>query len=174
VLRIVQLFVMLAIAAAVVAGCGGESHEEEVSRINRAEEEKFAKELPPRSENEAPPALLQVGTSAGLGKVLVDSAGKTVYYFDKDKRGSGKTHCYGACIRLWFIVRTNKEPDAIYGARPSLLGTIMRKDGVRQATYNGWPLYTYIGERSLKSVGADKKSFGGTWHALRPNGESAG
>jgi predicted lipoprotein with Yx(FWY)xxD motif len=121
----------------------------------------------------APVALIQVGTPKGLGPVLLDSAHKTIYRFSEDRRGSGVTHCYGRCARVWYPKLSGGTPAAGPGGLdPSLLGTMKRKDGTTQATYDGWPLYTYIREGTEKTQGVGKQAFGGTWYALRANGES--
>ncbi len=108
-----------------------------------------------------------------LGVVLVDQTKKTLYRFSKDVRGSGETHCYGECAQVW-RPKASYEPPAAEspGLDESGFGTIDRKDGYRQATYDGWPLYTYIKEYGRKSKGAGRHSFGGTWYALRANGTS--
>jgi predicted lipoprotein with Yx(FWY)xxD motif len=118
-------------------------------------------------------ALLYLGKVSGLGVVLIDSGNKTLYRFDKDVHGSRKTSCYGACARVWRPTVSNGTPAGESRAfQPEQLGTIERKDGSRQATYFGWPLYTHAGEGPRESQGAGMKSFGGTWYALRVRGGS--
>jgi predicted lipoprotein with Yx(FWY)xxD motif len=152
-----------------LCACGGN-----VGSMSTSTQTKADATPPLPSEIEAPPAMIQVGVAAGVGGVLLDSAHKTVYRFSKDKPGSGVTHCYGSCARIWYPKPSGSTPDAGPGLRinQSKLGTIMRKDGTVQATYDGWPLYTNIRESSWEAKGAGKKQFGGTWYALRANGES--
>ena len=82
-------------------------------------------------------------TTASLGKILVDSKGRTVYLFQKDT-GSMST-CSGACATNWPPVTTTGKPRAGTGVTASMLGTTTRSDGTKQVTYNGHPLYLYIG-----------------------------
>jgi predicted lipoprotein with Yx(FWY)xxD motif len=49
----------------------------------------------------------------------------------------------------------------------SLLGTAERPDGI-QVTYNGWPLYLYVGDTVPgETTGQDQ---GGVWYVLDPTG----
>ena len=57
------------------------------------------------------------------------------------------------------------------GVDASLLGTILRRDGRRQATYAGKPLYYYVGDRKpLQVLCQNVREFGGLWLVVRPNG----
>ena len=58
------------------------------------------------------------------------------------------------------------------GVKRSLLGTTKRKDGRLQVTYNGWPLYYYVADRSPGAISCqDVAEFGGTWLVVRPSGK---
>jgi predicted lipoprotein with Yx(FWY)xxD motif len=58
------------------------------------------------------------------------------------------------------------------GARQSLVGTTRRRDGQRQITYNGRPLYYYVGDKSPGQILCqDVNEFGGTWLVVHPNGQ---
>jgi len=105
-----------------------------------------------------------------LGTVLVDSEGRTLYDFHKDK--GSKSACYGACAGAWPPLLTEGNPQAQGPADRSMLGTTKRKDGTVQVTYNGWPLYTYAGDQKPgEANGNDISQFGAQWYALMPNGE---
>jgi len=105
-----------------------------------------------------------------LGTILVDSAGRTLYDFHKDEDATSS--CYGACAGAWPPLLTEGEPQAQGPADRSLLGTTKRKDGTMQVTYNGWPLYTYVGDTSPgEANGNDIDQFGAEWYALQPDGE---
>src|SRR4029079_6911393 len=80
--------------------------------------------------------------SSSLGKIIVDGRGRTLYLFEKDKRGHSA--CSGACAMYWPPVITNGTPKAGRGVKTSLLGTIRRANGARQVTYAGHPLYRYL------------------------------
>jgi predicted lipoprotein with Yx(FWY)xxD motif len=115
-------------------------------------------------------AVVKVTDTQDLGKVVVDSAGMTMYDFHKDKGTTSS--CYGACAEAWPPLLTSGEPKAAAGAESSLLGTTKRKDGTLQVTYNGHPLYGFVEDRKPgETNGNDVDGFGAEWYALQPNGE---
>ena len=115
-------------------------------------------------------AVVSLGNAGDLGMVLVDSEGRTLYDFHKDKGSTSA--CYGACAAAWPPLLTEGNPQAQGPADRSMLGTTKRKDGTLQVTYNGWPLYTYAGDQSPgEANGNDIDQFGGEWYALQPNGQ---
>ena len=88
----------------------------------------------------------------GLGKVLVDGRGHTLYLFAKDRRG--KSSCTGKCAGFWPPLIAAGKPRAAAGAKASLLGTTKRPDGRLQVTYNHHPLYTFVKDTKR---GTDKR-----------------
>jgi predicted lipoprotein with Yx(FWY)xxD motif len=114
--------------------------------------------------------VVSVANVGDLGTILVDSEGLTLYDFHKDKRS--KSACYGACAAAWPPLLTEGSPKAEGEAQAGMLGTTKRKDGATQVTYNGWPLYTYAGDKGPgEANGNDIDQFGAEWYALQPNGE---
>jgi len=115
-------------------------------------------------------ATIKVAKAGGLGQVIVNARGMTLYDFHKDK---GKTSsCYGKCAEAWPPLLTNGTPSAAGGAKSSLLGTTKRKDGSTQVTYNGHPVYGFVGDKKPgEANGNDVTAFGGEWYAMHPNGE---
>ena len=101
-------------------------------------------------------------TSAGT--VLAGVHGYTLYYYTEDKPGSGRSVCTGGCAKAWPpLVAPVKAPA---GARlPGRLGMITRPGGVRQATLNGYPLYTYSGDKAPGQ--ATGNGIGGAWHVIK-------
>jgi predicted lipoprotein with Yx(FWY)xxD motif len=115
-------------------------------------------------------AVVKAAKAGDLGTIIVSSAGLTLYDFHKDQ--GGKSSCYGACAGAWPPLLTEGEPQAGAGAMANQLGTTERKDGTDQVTYNGWPLYTYAGDKAPgEANGNDIDQFGAEWYALMPNGE---
>ena len=107
--------------------------------------------------------------STGLGKVLVDSHGRTLYLFAKDS--GTKSRCSGGCATDWPPLRTRARPTAGGGAKASLLGTTPRSDGQPQVTYNGHPVYTYQGDGGAgQTNGQGITAFGAAWYVLSPAG----
>ena len=172
--RIAHVSTLLAIVAAIaVAGCGGESGS---ATAGGSGGERTLPSSPPEP---APTATLDVATIPGLGKVLVDSAHKTLYYTDRDKRGSGKSTCYAECARKWWFKAGSIKPIVAPGAEldKSLIGVIRRSEGPQgylQQTYNGWPLYSSIEETYEEPLLVGSRSFGGTWYPMHPDGTRAG
>jgi predicted lipoprotein with Yx(FWY)xxD motif len=117
-------------------------------------------------------AVLKVADATGVGPVLVDARGFTVYDFHKDKGTSSA--CYGACAGTWPPVLTDGPPNARQGASTAQLGTTKRKDGTLQVTYAGHPLYTYAADQKPgEANGHDVDSFGAEWYALQGSGQEA-
>jgi predicted lipoprotein with Yx(FWY)xxD motif len=104
-----------------------------------------------------------------LGKILVNSRGRTLYLFQKD---SGTTsECTGACAANWPPLRANGAPRIGTGANASLLASTMRSDGSRQITYNNHPLYSFVKDTKAGDTnGEGLTAFGGTWYAISPAG----
>jgi predicted lipoprotein with Yx(FWY)xxD motif len=150
-----------------MTGCGSSSSS--FGSTNESSEESTSKPASATSEGTA----ITVGTASGVGKVLVDPKGMTLYYFQKDQ--GGKSACYGACEQGWPPLITEGEPQAGEGAMASKLGTTERKDGTTQVTYAGWPLYTFVEDKKPgEDNGTDSKAFGASWYPLHPNGQKAG
>ena len=108
--------------------------------------------------------------SSRFGKVLFDGRGFVLYAFTRDH---GRSACYGRCAKAWppyFAPRGTLRAGS--GLKRSLLGTVKRKNGKRQVTYAGRPLYYYIGDRSAGQILCqDVDEFGGTWLVIRPSGK---
>jgi len=124
-----------------------------------------------------PPKLHASGSSAtvvstaktGLGRILVDSRGRTLYLFGKDR--NGKSACSGQCATFWPPLIANGKPRVAGGAKASLIGTIKRADGRRQVTYNHHPLYTFVKDtKAGQTHGEAFSAFGAKWYAVSPAG----
>jgi predicted lipoprotein with Yx(FWY)xxD motif len=106
----------------------------------------------------------------GLGRILVDSRGRTLYLFRKDSRG--KSRCSGACATFWPPLLANGKPTVGRGARASKVGTIRRSGGKRQVTYNGHPLYRFVMDRKPgNTTGEGVSAFGARWFVVSPAGK---
>jgi predicted lipoprotein with Yx(FWY)xxD motif len=98
----------------------------------------------------------------GGATVLTNADGFTVYWFALDT--AAKSNCSGSCAAYWPPL--TGLPAAGPGV-PGRLGTIARSDGVTQATYNGHPLYTYVGDtRPGQANGNNLDLNGGLWHEV--------
>jgi predicted lipoprotein with Yx(FWY)xxD motif len=116
----------------------------------------------------SPVAAADVGATLKTVKidgvdVLANSDGLTLYWFEPDTTTSSK--CFGSCAIYWPPV--SGSPAAGPGVTGKL-GTIKRPGGGLQATYNGHPLYTYIGDRGPgQANGNDLDLNGGFWYDIR-------
>jgi predicted lipoprotein with Yx(FWY)xxD motif len=105
----------------------------------------------------------------GLGKILVDSRGRTLYLFKKDTRGMSR--CSGSCAVNWPPLLATGRPLAGSGIKASKLGTTRRSEGKTQVVYNGHPLYRFIGDaRPGNTNGQGLSAFGARWFVVSPAG----
>jgi len=96
----------------------------------------------------------------GGATVLTNSKGFTLYWFALDT--STKSACNGTCVTFWPPV---KSPATLASGVKGTLSTITRKDGSKQAAYDGHPLYTYSGDSSPgQAKGNGITLNGGIWH----------
>jgi predicted lipoprotein with Yx(FWY)xxD motif len=121
------------------------------------------------SAHPAKAATIQLKKVAKLGKILTNKSGQVLYLFEKDKHG--KSACNGQCAAGWPPALTTGKPKAGAGVSSSKLGTTKRKDGKMQVTYNGHPLYAYIGDSGPgKANGEGSKAFGAEWYVVNAKG----
>jgi predicted lipoprotein with Yx(FWY)xxD motif len=108
--------------------------------------------------------------SSAYGAILFDGRGRALYAFTRDRRG-GPSRCYGACARAWPVYFASGRLVAGKSVKRSLIGTVRRRDGRRQITYNGRPLYYYVRDTRAGQVTCQNVAeYGGTWLVVRPSG----
>ena len=123
---------------------------------------------PPKTASGAT-ATVGVANNGALGKILVDSTGRTLYLFQKDT--GTKSACTGGCAAAWPPLRASGKPTVGTGATASDVGTTARSDGKPQVTYNGHPLYTFAKDKKPGDTnGQGVTAFGGSWFALNSAG----
>jgi len=116
----------------------------------------------------SPVAAADVGATLKTVKigdvdVLANADGLTLYWFAPDTSTGSK--CFGSCAVYWPPL--SGSPAAGPGVTGKL-GTIKRPGGGLQATYDGHPLYTYIGDRGPgQANGNDLDLNGGFWYDIR-------
>jgi predicted lipoprotein with Yx(FWY)xxD motif len=111
------------------------------------------------------PNVLKARDIGGMA-VLTDAKGLTLYSFAPDT--SDKSACYGSCAAYWPPV--TGSPSAGPGVTGAL-GTLTRTGGAIQATYDGHPLYTYIGDSAPgQDSGNNLNLNGGLWHIVPVSG----
>jgi predicted lipoprotein with Yx(FWY)xxD motif len=145
---------------ALAAGCGGGGSGATASTTRAT--------TPPKTTT-ARVATIHAANSR-LGKILVDSRGRTLYLFKRDV--GKKSACFGMCATFWPPLRANGKPTVGSGAKASLVSTIKRSDGKPQVTYNGHPLYTFaMDKKAGDTKGEGLTAFGGRWFAISPSGK---
>ena len=94
------------------------------------------------------------------GGVLVAANGMTLYTFDTDKAGSGKSVCNGPCAGLWppLMAAATDQPTGDYSV-------VTRDDGARQVAYKGKPLYFYKADQKAGDRTGD--NFKDVWHIVK-------
>jgi predicted lipoprotein with Yx(FWY)xxD motif len=123
---------------------------------------------PPRTAN-GQSATVGVANE-NLGKILVNSQGRTLYLFRRDS-GTNST-CTGTCAIEWPPLRATGKPTVGGGATASIVATSARSDGKPQVTYNGHPLYLFSGDQKPGDTnGEGVNAFGGLWYALSSAGD---
>jgi predicted lipoprotein with Yx(FWY)xxD motif len=107
--------------------------------------------------------------STSLGSTLVDANGRTLYLFEGDKAGISRLSNAGLAVWPRFLSAGTVKADG--GALAAKIGTTTAPRGVRQVTYNGHPLYYYVGDSQPGSTrGQNLNQFGALWYVLGPGG----
>lgn len=129
--------------------------------------------------NTADPAVarrwteLRVVKRGDLGKVVVNGARLSLYRFDKDDAEGGVSNCVGECAKTWPPVIVARGAKVFVAGVPSdKVGFIKRADGTIQLTVGKWPVYRFA--KDTKPGDIKGQGVGGTWFAVKPNGDPAG
>jgi predicted lipoprotein with Yx(FWY)xxD motif len=108
-------------------------------------------------------ATVDVRTVAGVGSVLTDAGGMSLY--SPTQEANGTIMCTGACTQVWIPLKAPASGSPT--AAPDVSGTVAvvhRPDGIDQVTLNGAPLYTFVQDTAAGQVNGNGASdnFGGT------------
>jgi predicted lipoprotein with Yx(FWY)xxD motif len=107
----------------------------------------------------------------GLGTVVVNSQGRTLYTFANDR--AHKVTCTGSCAVVWTPLKigSRQKPSVSGGVKGSLVSTTPDPSGGQVVTYKGWPLYLYQADQVAGTDhGQTLDSSGGFWYAITPSG----
>ena len=151
-----KTLVLAALAAAVIVPATGTASSQAAPSVAQAREET------------TPSPTLKVRTTR-FGKILFAGNGRVLYGFTRDRR-NGPSQCYGDCAAAWPVYFAKGVLRAGTGVKQSLIGSVRRRDGRRQVTYNGWPLYYYAHEKAGEVRCQNVATHGGTWLVVRPSG----
>jgi predicted lipoprotein with Yx(FWY)xxD motif len=106
-----------------------------------------------------------------LGATLVDANGRTLYLFQGDRPNVSTLSAAGQAI--WPPFTATTTPRALNSTIAARIGTIAQAGGASQVTYNGHPLYYYVGDRSPgQTSGQGLNQFGALWYVLGPAGNA--
>ena len=119
----------------------------------------------------ASPAAATAGSlktaTIGGATVLTSAKGFTLYSFAPDT--PTKSNCNGTCAQNWPPVKGPATASGVTGT----FGTIKRSDGSTQATFDGHPLYTFVGDTAPgQAKGNGLNAFGGLWHEATTSGSA--
>jgi len=116
--------------------------------------------------------VVQTKNVKGLGVILVNGSGRTLYMFKPDKQK--RVTCKGQCAAIWppMKLKAGQKATAAGAAKKSLLGSDPNPSGGRVVTYNRWPLYTYVADsKPGQATGQALNLNGGLWYVLSPSGK---
>jgi predicted lipoprotein with Yx(FWY)xxD motif len=117
-----------------------------------------------------PQSELQARALPGLGKIVTDGKGFTLYMYAPDHRGPSR--CYGFCAQQWpplVLPRGVTRPEVGPGIDKRLVGTVRRSNGALQETYGGWPLYLWQGDTAPGQATGQADDMG-LWYVLSVTG----
>jgi len=104
-----------------------------------------------------------------FGQILVDSSGRTLYLFARDR--AGRSLCTATCARFWPPLLSKTRPVAGAGVKASLLGRTVRSNHTLQVTYDRHPLYTFaLDKRAGQTTGQGRLAFGAKWWVVSARG----
>ncbi len=110
--------------------------------------------------------MVKLARVTGFGLFLTDGTNRTLYAFANDTKDA--SNCSGSCVQNWPPFTAQGQPQADTGINASLLGTITRADGATQVTYDGHPLYYFVGDKNPGDIKG--QGINGVWHVLSPRG----
>lgn len=172
-------FALLAVPAVVlaVAGCGSSSSSSSSSSATSTSSAPApASSTSAATSSSSSPTAASVKIAAktipGLGPVLVNAQGRTLYTFAPDK--AKKVTCVGGCAAIWPPVKLAAGAKAApSGAvKASLVGSDPDPSGGQVVTYAGWPLYLYVADTAPGAhAGQALNLNGGLWYVISPSGK---
>jgi predicted lipoprotein with Yx(FWY)xxD motif len=153
----------IALPLALLVGCG----DDDMSPVS---ERPAAATKAPTAEPAARKGTKVVLRDSQFGRILFNSDRQAIYLFDRET--TKKPRCYGDCAAAWPPVYARGKPRLGKGLERELLGTTERRNGRRQITYGGHPLYYYAHEGPGQVLCHDIEEFGGRWLVLKKTGRA--
>jgi predicted lipoprotein with Yx(FWY)xxD motif len=163
-----KVFALMLVLAA-IAGCGSDDEPPAATAsAPPAAEPTAAASVEPKAKP-AKRGTRIAARDSEFGTMLWGPKRRAIYIFQRDARD--RSRCYGACAEAWPPVYTEGRPVAGPGVRKALLGTTRRRNGRRQVTYAGQPLYYYAHEGPGEVLCHNVNLNGGLWWVVGPDGE---
>jgi predicted lipoprotein with Yx(FWY)xxD motif len=158
-MRVLRILVLASLV--VLAGCGSSGSKTKTTATTTASS---------TAASAAAGANVNV-RQTGLGAVLVNSQGRTLYHLITES--ATKISCTGPCASTWppLTVASGQQPQAGAGVTGTLTA-VDRPDGTKQAAFDGQPLYTYSGDS--KTGDTNGEGIGGVWHVIKVSASSSG
>ena len=154
-LRMLLALLAVAAAAAVLAACSSSGTSSSSSGSSSG------------SPAAAAAGGLKTATIGGA-TVLTNASGFTLYSFAPDTPTT--SNCNGTCAQAWPPVKGPATASGVTGT----FGTIKRSDGSVQATFDGHPLYTFVGDTAPgQATGNGLNAAGGVWHEITTSASTA-
>jgi predicted lipoprotein with Yx(FWY)xxD motif len=115
----------------------------------------------------ASPTAISLAQNKTWGPTLTLKNGHTVYRLTKDSKD--KSVCTGKCATIWLPVLLANGQKTPVGNGVSHLGSFTRANGTHQVTYEGIPLYTFVGDKKADVVTGNIKDTWGQWWSINPS-----
>jgi predicted lipoprotein with Yx(FWY)xxD motif len=109
--------------------------------------------------------MLMAKQMSGMGTVVTDAKGWTLYRYAKDQ--VNMSMCTDSCAQTWMPVMADGSVQGM-GVQAKI-GTVTRNDGMKQVTLAGWPLYRYMGDTKAGDMNGQGKN--GAWSLVTPAGK---
>ena len=161
----------LAIGAIALTGCGGSS-------ATGATAKPSAATVTQSAAKSAPSLVIATYKTPEDGTLISGASNRTLYVFKADEKSTSAheklSTCYGGCAAVWPPVLTSGTPTVAGKANASLIGLTTRRDGTKQVTYNGLPLYYYAADtKAGQATGNHLKDGFGLWVGVLASGKLA-
>ncbi len=176
-MRKVFAFLALPAIALALAACGSSNSSSSITSSAAAKASSTASAYASStsssasSTSAAAAVTISAKTIPGLGPVLVNAQGHTLYTFAPDK--AKKVTCVGGCASVWPpVMLAGAKAAGSGGVKASLLGSDPDPSGGKVVTYAGWPLYSYVADTAPGAhAGQSLNLNGGLWYVISPSGK---
>jgi predicted lipoprotein with Yx(FWY)xxD motif len=163
----------LAIAAGALAGCGGSA-----TGATTPSSVATANQSTQSTTQSAPSLTIATYKTPEDGTLISGADNRTLYVLTADEKSTSAheklSTCYGGCAAVWPPVLASGTPAVAGKANVSLLGLTTRRDGTKQVTYDGLPLYYYAADtKAGQATGNHLKDGFGLWVGVLASGKLA-